>query len=798
MRVNAVSVLERGVRRAPHSTTLKQLTEALELSADDTRELEAAAQRARARGQEAEPQTETPGDALPYAVTSFVGRDGEISELRKLVVDEGRRLVSVVGPGGVGKSRFVLELAHLIAGAFEGGVWLVTLASLTDGAEVGATIAKALRIETGRNDSPLVALTRALRKREMLLVLDNCEHLVDEVAEVAAAVAASAPGVRIIATSRERLRIQGEVTFPLSPLACPSAQVISPDEARAYPSVDLFARRAASVSLDFATLQDRDVATVADIVRRLDGLPLAIELAVPMLRFVGLDGLARRLRDGSPLPARGDRDLPHHHRTIEGIVDWSYRRLSDAERFVFQACSVFAGTFTVDALVDVCAQAGIEEDVSEWALAALIDKSLVTVADAGRTRYVLLETIRDYARAAVLRSGRLSELQHFHARHYLSIAEGLEIARSAGERTKNVARMMPDGPNFRAALSWSLIDGNDVYLGARLVVAVSAYLEEDAYSSSRHWYDRAAAAIDRQVAPQLWAEVIVVREFFAQYGADPLERLPELERAVAITREHCTPRRLVEGLLWLAALRYRTGDGAGAEAAADEATSLAQNEDARFLARTLQFNAVMAPESNRTKRRSLLLKSIEVYQPLEPDVGVALRLGFLSDLEFQSGNRDAAFALAREAAEYLELLPLSDSPARAATLMSLASAALIMGDTDRAHSAARRSIEIAAEMRDPMLIALTLQPLAYAQALAGNLDLAAALIGYCDNRALSLHMEMYPPALRACRAELRMLLDSDSRAADLKIAEERGAQWSDDGALEAALARSNRLDRPGS
>jgi predicted ATPase/DNA-binding XRE family transcriptional regulator len=786
MSVNAVSLLERGVRRAPHSTTLRQLTEALDLSADEASELEAAALRARARGQGEHPVAGVPGGNLPYAVTSFVGRDGEIAELRTMVLDEARRLVTVVGPGGVGKSRLVLEMAHQMNGAFDDGVWLIALANLSDPSEVGAAIAKALRIETGRSDAPLAALTRALRDRETLLILDNCEHLIDGVAEVVSAVVSSAPGVRIVATSRERLRIQGETTFPLSPLALPPSRVISPDEARSYPSVDLFVHRAAAVSPDFAKLRTEDVATVADIVCRLDGLPLAIELAVPMLRFFGIGGLSIRLRDRLPLPAPGDRDLPQHHRTIEGIVDWSYQRLSDVEQFVFAAASAFAGSFTGEALVDVCGQAGVDAESAEPALAALIDKSLIAVVDRSRTRYVLLETIRDYAGSAALRSGRQAELRRFHARYYLRVAEGLQVVRSGSERAKNVARMM--APNFRAALAWALIDGSDAVIGARLAVALSEYLEEDSYSTARQWFDRAAAAVDPLAAPQLWADVVIGGEFFSQYSVDRRERLLKLEKAVAITREHGNPRRLAEALLWLASLCYHTGQSAQAEAAADEAALLARGEDARFLARALQFNAVMLAGSNLTKRRALLVESIRVYQPEEPDIGVALRLGFLSDLEFQCGNLDAALALAREAAEYLERVPLSELPARVAIFIGLASTALIAGDRELGAGAARTSIEIAAEVGDPLLVALALQPHAYARALNGNLEVAAMLMGYSEKRTSPINMGKYPPAWQACGNHLRTLLASDPRGGDLKKAEERGAQWSDDHALEVALS----------
>lgn len=275
---------------------------------------------------------------------------------------------------------------------------------------------------------------------------------------------------------------------------------------------------------------------------------------------------------------------------------------------------------------------------------------------------MLLETIRDYASAASSRSGRQAKLRRFHAQHYLSVAEGLGIALSDGERAKNVARLESDGLNFRAALTWSLIDGGDAEIGGRLAVSLSAYLEQDTYSTSRHWYDRAAAAIDPEGAPQLWADVIIAGEFFAQYGTDGLERLPKMERAVTIARELGAPRRLAVGLLWLASLRGQTDDVAGSEAAADEATSVARGEDARFLARALQINAVMVAEENHTKRRSLLTESLRVYQPLEPDIWIALRLSFLSELEFQCGNLDAALALARESVTYLDRLLLKDAP----------------------------------------------------------------------------------------------------------------------------------------
>jgi predicted ATPase/DNA-binding XRE family transcriptional regulator len=778
MSVDAVSALERGVRRAPHASTLDLLLAALDLPAAEALELKEAAARARARGAEPVAQPPSAGN-LSYSVTSFIGRQAEVAELRKLVADEGCRLVTISGPGGVGKSRLALEVVQQLT---EAGGWIVSLANLSEPERVAEMIAETLRVTIGPDEPAITALQRGLRQSDSIIIIDNCEHLIDAVAAVVSAIITACPRVRVVATSRERLRIHGEVVFALSPLLCPAAQITTASDAAAYPAIELFVRRGTPFAAELAALSDADAAAAVDIVRQLDGLPLAIELTVPMLRLFGIGTLATRLRERLRVPLPGNRDAPERHQTIDGIVDWSYQRLSALERTVFEACSVFAGTFTLEALLDVCAADAISDDDVIAAFAALVDKSLVTFADASRTRYLILETIRAYASSAARRSENLDALRGRFALHYVALAEGFEPPITTVDQLRKVTRLKADRHNIEAALTWALVDENDPVIGARLVLGSAELLAGEAFSTSRHWFEHARRLLDAENHSLLWSEITCRAQGYLQLSPDSIEHLPDLERAVAIIRSRDKPRLLANSLVWLAAGYQNAGDQERCDRAVAEAVAIARQQETRFLAYILHYAAYRTTDA--VCRRAQIEEALSIYDGDESNLVRAAWYANLADAQYLTGDINVALATARRAVEFAEH-DNSDYFCMA-VLRLFAALALLSGDLLSGFDAARRAVSLAAGLDDSVHLAIALQAFAYALALSGDLERAALLIGFADRRTEKIKRIETANSSRECRTRLASLLTAD----DFRALEQRGADWTGAQVVEAAFATS--------
>ncbi len=526
---------------------------------------------------------------LPAQLTSFVGREDELERVGKQLGDT--RLVTLTGPGGAGKTRLALEAATLKAPELPDGAWFVPLAPVRDAGEIPAAVLAALGIpevvwvaDARRTlaPPPLDRLADALASQRLLLVLDNCEHVIDAVARLAARVLADAPGVRILATSREPLGVTGETLCPVPSLPLPPAGADA-TEATRYAAIRLFRDRAAAVRPGFTVGEDT-VAPVIAICTALDGIPLAIELAAARLRSLTLTQVESRLNDRFRLLGTGPRATPDRHQTLRAIVDWSWDLLGEAERAVLRRLSVFRGGATPDAAGQICGPLGTgpASDIGDVidVIASLVDKSLVAATGNTDVRYRLLETVRVYADERLTEAGEKQQVQAAHAAYFLAMAEDAEPRLRTAEQLLWLDRLNADHDNFSAALRYAL-DRRDGELGLRLVASLMWYWVMLDFDTEGGNWAREIRELVGSVPPPGLSDQFAISEFAAAVGGatdpdsglrgpDGVELLRQaLERSAAhITADSSHPVLSLGPAL----SAMFSGDQAGARCAMEELT----------------------------------------------------------------------------------------------------------------------------------------------------------------------------------------------------------------------------------
>ena len=411
---------------------------------------------------------------LPPALTPFIGREQALAEVR----DAARkfRLFTLIGSGGTGKTRLAIEAARDLLGAFEDGVWLIELAPVVDSALVAMAIAATLGARAEGDVAPLSLVGAALADKQALLLLDNCEHVIEEVAKIAHALLRAAPRLHLLTTSREALGVEGERVYRVPSMTLPNREVTNAADVVASESAALFVDRARAILPTF-TLTEKNAAAVARICRQLDGIPLAIELAAARLTALSVDELARRVDDRFRLLTGGLRTALPRQRTLRALVDWSYDLLSQDERVVLDTLAVFGGGFSLEAAEQVCAAKGPRDTTVLDAIEHLVAKSLVIAEQQHETepRYRLLETIRQYAMEKLADSGQTDAVRRRHFAYFLELAQRAAEALEGPFALEWLDRVETDHDNVRAALEWSTDVAPADY--ARLAAAMAGFWE---------------------------------------------------------------------------------------------------------------------------------------------------------------------------------------------------------------------------------------------------------------------------------------------------------------------------------
>jgi len=475
-----------------------------------------------------------PKHNLPAPLTSFIGRRRELDEIANLLKQS--RLLTLTGPPGTGKTRLALQVAAQVLEDFSDGVYLVQLAPLKDPALVADAVARTLGLTEATEQATEKILANYLRSKELLLILDNFEHLL-EAAPLVESLLSGAHDLRCLATSREALRLYGEQEYPVPPLGLPDmSDVVSSSALKDHEAVALFIQRAQAAKPEF-TLTEKDATGVAEICVRLDGLPLAIELAAAQVKLFSPRALLSQLESRFTALKDGPRGMPERQRTLRGAFDWSYELLDDAEKTLFTRLSVFQGGLTIESVEAVCSRE-LPIDVLDG-LSLLLNKNLLRLEEGpeGEPRFTMLETIHDFARERLQESGEMEEINRRHAEYFIALAERAEPhTRGGPEQISWLRRLEAEHNNMRAVYRWSM-DSGEVELGLRLVGALGYFWwRQGHYAEGQQWTERALNTIEA-VRPEVRASVYSTagRVFF--YLDQPASCRRVLGEALVLYRE---------------------------------------------------------------------------------------------------------------------------------------------------------------------------------------------------------------------------------------------------------------------
>ncbi len=715
----------------------------------------------------------TPGHNLPVQSTSFIGREREQDEVMALL--QKAKLVTLTGVGGSGKTRLALEVAKELLAEYLDGIWLVELASLGDSALVSQAVARVLGVREEPARSLLSTLADSLQPRHLLLVLDNCEHLIEACVGLVIALLRTCPHLHILASSRERLEVAGETSYRVPSLAVPDPDHLpAPERLPEYEAVQLFLERAQARRSDF-TLTAKNAQSVAQVCARLDGIPLAIELAAARVSALSVEGIAARLDDCFRLLTGGPRTALPRQQTLRATLDWSYNLLSTKEQVLFRRLSVFRGGWTLEAAETVCTSAGIAQDEVLNLLVALVDKSLVLLEDVEDqvgevTRYHLLETVRQYAWENLLVSGEAAALRDRHLAWYLRLAEQTEPLLLGGKQRLWMDRLEVERDNLRTALGWSSAERQRREQLLRLATALWRFWEvRGPIGEGRRWLDqalaesllassavrakalnaagrlatrqsdRASARASFQESFALWQELgdnagmatALYGLGFEAASVDDFD-LATLcyEKSLALYRESANSWGMANALHGLGSVAYYSGDMESAGELFEAGLTMRRElEDTRGTGVSLLSLGWVALKRGEYEQAKVLYEeSLTLRRYLGDKQGVAAALGSLGQLATYQGEYARARSLHGESlALHREL---GHQLGTAMTLAHLASTACYQADFAQAMAWAQDSLTL-------------LYPLQRAWGIAYALGvLGSAEFGMGDNtRATMLHKE---------------------------------------------------------
>jgi predicted ATPase len=695
---------------------------------------------------------------LPAQRTGFVGREKEVAAVKELLLRQDVRLVTVTGPGGIGKTRLAVEVANSLVESFPGGTHFVSLSSLSDPGLIASVIVQALGIREAGSQSPLEILKKNLQESSrapMLLLLDNFEHLV-QAAPTVAELLATGPNLKIMVTSRAALHVYGEHEFPVPPLALPDTRSMpSVQVLLQCPAVALFVQRATAAKPDFE-LNRENASAVTEICARLDGLPLAIELAAVRVKVLSPSSMLTRLASRLQLLTGGSRDLPQRQQTLRAAMDWSYDLLDAAEQKLFRRFSVFVGGCTLEGAEAVCNTKGdLEWDLLD-VMASMVDKSLAQQVEQvkGESRFAMLETIREYALEKLEASKEEALTKRAHAAYCLVLAEEEATDQSGAEGAEWLERFASEHDNFRAALEW-LTETGDAEWGLRLGTALFRYWEIREYlAEGRDRLHRLLKIAGATAPTKLRMRALFAAGVLAGEQGDYASAEALINESRNIAHQLGDKMGIAVSLNALAVFARDRGDVATAQMLFEASLGLWRElGDQKAVARALSNLAnVLKLQGDYERSRSLYAECLAIFQRLGDRTGVAWSLNYQGDVARDQGDSAGAQALYEQGLVIFR--ELGDRWGIAGTLADLGSLAREQRNYPRVHSLYRESIKIFQELEHKRGIARLLECFACSAAAQLQAERSLRLAG----AAAALRQNIGAPLTPAEQAKLEAAL----------------------------------------
>jgi predicted ATPase/class 3 adenylate cyclase len=700
---------------------------------------------------------------LPPDNTRFVGRERELAEIRRLLETQ-TALLTLTGPGGVGKTRLSLQAAAQLLDIFEDGVWLVELATLTDPALVPQAVATAIGAHEEAGRPLLATLGEHLTGKRVLLVLDNCEHLVEACAQLVAELLRRSPSLRILASSRERLGVAGEIPLRIPPLSLPPERFETGqpvDLLMQSDAVRLFVERARLADPRFS-ITPHNAAVVAEICARLDGIALAIELAAARVKMMSLEQLDARLDDRFRLLIGGSRAYLPHQRTLRALIDWSHDLLDDDERVLFRRLAVFAGGATLAAAEAVCAAAPLADWQILDVLGRLESKSLLVLSEReDEVRFGMLDTIRSYALEKLEQSGETAATRDRHMAVCLELAERADPLLRGAEQEQWFERLDAELDNLREAFNWA-IAGRRAAEALRMTAALGYYWNRRGlWSEGLERADKALALAAPDATPRAYGRALISAGMLAQDLGHYADAGARFARAAEISTAAGDTYGSAHATRGLAEARMSQGAGAEAEALFEQALALSQACDDRWgTALVLNILGWHALDRGDNGRAAVLYQqSLELYRAIGDRSRIALLLGGLALAAINAGEIERAAELVNESLALRRAL--KDAWGVAASLDDLGRVALLRGDYARAREHLTASLREFWRMGDKGSITYRLEALAWLDALEGRATRGARLAGAAagvrealGGAALFIYRSHYEQMLAALHAQL--------------------------------------------